>query len=178
MLYFFDTNALVRRYLFDDGSAWVQQVLEQRSISPFCYISELTRVEMLSSFYKIERIRKYHPSFMDAAVARFNRHMQLSDRELRQRRYEIIPLGEDAVERAQSLLRKYRGGVPQAIRSLDALQLAAALIARDSLSAESQSQLMFVTSDHQLGGVAQHEGFTVIRPEDQLSCRGSGCEGA
>jgi len=169
MLYFFDTNALVRNYVFDTGAAWVQSILEQRRIGPRCYISELACVETLSSLYKLERIRKYHSSFTDAAVARFNRHIEHSRRELRYRTYEIIPLGDDVVKRAQVLLRQYRSGAPHAIRSLDALQLAAALIARDSLTAESQSQLAFVTSDRQLGGVAHNEGFPLIRPEDEVS---------
>jgi len=131
------------------------------------FISELTRVEMRSSLYKLERIYQYHSAFTDAAIQRFERHLSLVASTPKDTAYRIVTLGPDVLLRASLLLHTYRSGKPHAIRTLDAIQLASAIIARGSLPHQERDQLRFVTSDKQLIGVATHEGLTVIRPEDQ-----------
>ncbi|HUY79266.1 MAG TPA: type II toxin-antitoxin system VapC family toxin [Ktedonobacterales bacterium] len=166
-IYFFDTNALVRRYLPGPGSEWIGQALKPQRPAHVLFISELTRVEMRSSLYKLERIFQYHSAFTDAAIQRFERHLSLVASTPKDTAYRIVALGPDVLLRASVLLRAYRSGKPHAIRTLDAIQLACALIARDSLPPQEREHLLFVTSDKQLIGVATHEGLTVLRPEDQ-----------
>lgn len=165
-VYFFDTNALVQGYLpSSPGSSWARAILSRGHGSRPVVISELARVEFRSSLYKLERTAGTHPSFTDAVVNRFDRDVRLSLDDARRRLYTIVPLADDVVERARALLQAYRSGTPHAVRSLDALQLAAAAIAREALPAADRASMTFVTSDRQLVGVASHEGFVVVRPE-------------
>jgi predicted nucleic acid-binding protein len=66
---------------------------------------------------------------------------------------------------AETLLERYRTSTPHALRSLDAIQLASAEQARSTLLANERADLIFVTVDRQLRGVAGHEGFQSINPE-------------
>ena len=51
------------------------------------------------------------------------------------------------------------------IRSLDAIQLASAMIARDTMA---DSAMLFIGSDGRLNEVARLEGFRVWNPCDEL----------
>lgn len=62
-IYFSDTNALVRRYLPGPGSEWIHQALKAQRPAHVLFISELTREEMRSSLYKLERNLSLSPSF-------------------------------------------------------------------------------------------------------------------
>ena len=164
---FFDTNALVQGYLPNTpGTGWMRRVLNKRHEAVPVYISELACVEFRSALYKLERVLGTHPSFTDALVNRFDRDVRLSLEGARQRLYTVIPLSADVMELARELLHTYRTGRPQALRSLDALHLAAALLVREALPVAERQGVAFVTSDRQLGGVAATEGFTVVRPEE------------
>src|SRR5579883_2320285 len=122
---------------------------------------------MHSSLYKLERIFQYHPAFTDSAIQRFERHLTLVASTPKDTAYQVVTLGPDVLLRATTLLSAYRSGKPHAIRTLDAIQLASALIAHDSLPPQERDQMRFVASDKQLIGVATHEGLSIIRPEDQ-----------
>lgn len=165
--FFFDTNALVQGYLPNTpGTGWIRQVLNKRHGTLPVYISDLARVEFRSSLYKLERIFGTHSSFTDALVNQFDCDVRLSLNGGRQRLYTIVALSGDVIERARELLGAYRSGKPYGLRSLDALQLATALLTREALPVDEQLWMALVTSDRQLGGVARHAGFIVIRPEE------------
>ena len=164
--YFLDTNALVQGYLPNtSGTGRVRQLLSKRHGAIPVYISELARAEFRSSLYKLERVFGTHRSFTDALINRFDRDVRLSQDGAAQRLYTVVALSADVIERARDLLHTYRTGKPQALRSLDALQLATALLARDALPASEQQRMAMVTSDRQLGGVAATAGLIVVRPE-------------
>ena len=63
--YFFDTNALVKAYIQERGSPWVNAAMAGKP-PPRIHISELTRVEMPSALYKVERIRGYSQALTDS----------------------------------------------------------------------------------------------------------------
>jgi hypothetical protein len=61
------------------------------------------------------------------------------------------------LQKAKELLQRY--GNTKALRSLDALQLAAGLVAR------AREELVFVYIDSKLLGVAAAEGLQILNPE-------------
>ncbi len=164
-VHFFDTNALVKAYIYEPGSPWVNGVMAVKIPPPHIYISELARIEVLSTLYKIERVRGYSSAFTDSAVNMFKRDLRLSMPTRRYRIYELVPLSDAVLTLAGTLLQKYRTGTPYALRSLDAIQLASAQLARSSLPSAEQADMTFVTVDRQLRGAAGAEGFQPINPE-------------
>jgi hypothetical protein len=98
-------------------------------------------------------------------VNTFTRDLRLSAPTRRFSIYEIVPLSDAVLTLAGALLLKYRAGTPYALRSLDAIQLASAHLARSSLAATDQTGMTFVTVDRQLRGAAGAERFQTINPE-------------
>lgn len=157
--YFFDTSAIVKRYYFERGSAWVKAMCESRSHPPL-YLSELSRVEFISALRRTGRNKQLHPSYIDTMINTFTRQIVLSDPSRDNPIYPIIPLSEAVTATAATLCDTYSGRDVEPIRTLDAIQLAAALLAAPTVDDE----LLFVTADTHLGAVAQDEGFRVINP--------------
>lgn len=162
--YFFDTNALIKAYVHESGSPWVNATMTGKPPSPI-YISELARVEVPSALYKVERIRAYSQALADSAINRFHTDMRLSAPTRRLKVFEIVLLSDQMLTLADALLRKYRTGKPNALRSLDAIQLASAVLARSGLPTVDRGGFTFVTVDRQLSGVAAAEGFLTTNPE-------------
>ncbi len=162
---FFDTSALIKAYIPEHGSSWVIGVMRAKAPTPRMFISELSRVEVPSALYKLERLRGYAQAFTDTAMNIFARDLRLSAPPRQLRVFDIITLTDAALVRAGTLLEKYRTGKPFALRSLDAIQLACATFARDGLPSSEQTGMVFATVDRQLRGVAAAEGFVVINPE-------------
>ncbi len=161
--YFFDTNALIKAYIHEPGSPWVNAAMASKP--PRVYISELARVELPSALYKVERIRGYSQALTDTAINRFLADLRLSAPTRRLKVFEIVPLSDQVLTLADALLRRFRTGTPYALRSLDAIQLASAVLARSALPPTERAHITFVTVDRQLRGVAGADGFPTINPE-------------
>lgn len=161
--YFLDTNAIIKAYRLEPGTDWINGVIGQKP-SPRIFISELARVEVPSTLYKIEREKRIDEAITNWACNRFERDIRLSDPSHKQRKYIVISFTPITFARAAELLKKYRSGSPNALRSLDGIQLACAIIARDTLPASERDEIAFVTADRQLLGIAGNEGFTVLNP--------------
>lgn len=156
---FFDSSALVKRYHIEDGSAWVRSICDPRTHPPL-YLAELARVEVIAALYRTGKLERLHPSFVASMVNTFDRHLALSNTARPTPAYRLIPLSPIVLELAARLCGRYQDALPHPLRSLDAIQLAASLLAATALSDE----LIFVTSDVRLATIAGLEGFRVIDP--------------
>jgi predicted nucleic acid-binding protein len=74
--------------------------------------------------------------------------------------YRLIALSPTVVEFAAELCNRYWDARPHPLRSLDALQLATAVLT----AAAIQDELLLVTADLRLAAIAPQEGLTVIDP--------------
>jgi predicted nucleic acid-binding protein len=163
-IYYFDTNALVKLYVFDKTSYWAIGVEAQRKPRHQIFTSEIVRVEVPSALYKIGRIDpNVDASAIDLSLRRFKRQVS-AETEYRNSRFLVVLLNGAILIQADALLTKYRGGRPKALHSLDALHLASAIVARSTLHESARDTMLFVSVDKQLRGCAQSEGFTVIDP--------------
>jgi len=142
VLTYIDTSMLVKRYVPEVGA----QALEQRLLGelPTLIISELVRVEFVSSLRRMERKGLIDRDFGNAALAYF-----LDD--IAQARIKVLPLNPICLERAASLIAQLKSP----LATLDGLHLATALIHRAA---------HFFTTDLQLSRAALEAGL-IVWPE-------------
>jgi len=164
--YYFDTNALIKLYIFDATSYWAIGAEAQKKPQNRLIVSEIARVEVPSAMYKIGRINpNVEAAEIDLAIRRFKRHMSAGTN-YRGSRFTISILNEAVLNQSDILLEQYRTGQPKALHSLDALHLASAMIIRNTLPEQERASIVFVSADKQLRGCAQNEGFAVIDPNN------------
>jgi hypothetical protein len=164
--YYFDTNALIKLYVFDATSYWAIGVEAKRKPQNSLIVSEIIRVELPSAMYKLERIdTNVDAAVIDLGIRRLKRHLS-AETGYRRARFLVSILNDTVFNQADELLEKYRAGQPKALHSLDALHLASAIIARNTLPAQERQSMIFVSADKQLRGCAQNEGFLVVDPNN------------
>jgi predicted nucleic acid-binding protein len=165
-IYYFDTNALVKLYVFDATSYWAIGVEAQDKPRNRLIVSEIVRVEVPSAMYKIGRIDpNIDAAETDLSLRRFKRHLS-AETSYRRSRFLVCLLNDTVLNQADTLLEKYRAGQPKALHGLDALHLASAIVARNTLLERERGEMVLVSADKQLCGSAQHEGFTVLGPNN------------
>lgn len=152
--YFLDSSALFKRYYFGQGSDWIKVVCEPH-LRPILYIADIAHIEVVRALRQKQREAEPHPSFIDAQVARFERHLLLSEPLRIPREYDIVPLAPSIIQFAAQLCNRYWDVRPHPLRSLDALQLASAVV----VAATTPEEIRFVTSDRRLAAVAEWSAF-------------------
>ncbi len=147
--YFFDSSALVKRYVAETGSAWVKQVTAPQT-GDRIYVASITAVEVVAA---ITRKKKgNHVSAADAAsaIARF-RHDLANDLRV----FDLTPVVLDS---AMALAEKH------ALRGYDAVQLAVALAIHGERIKLNLSLLTLIASDSALNTAASSEGLPADDP--------------
>ena len=111
-LYFFDSSALVKRYVHETGSVWVRDTTASAS-GHVIHLSLLTTAEIASALARRQREGSLSALERDRLLGAF-----LVDCA---RSYLLLQVEEDVIQRAVSLLRNYP------LRTADAIQLATAI---------------------------------------------------
>ncbi len=155
-VYFFDTSALVKRYVAETGSTWVNHVTDPKSGHKI-FIAAITAVEVVSAIMKKVRDTKNPLAQNDAqkAIAEFRNDFA--------NQYEVLTITDSLVQGAMRLPEKHK------LRAYDAVQLAAALIicaqsSKLGIPATGVPPLVLVTSDNDLLLAARNEGLAVDDP--------------
>ena len=154
-IYYFDTSALLKRYVAEAGSTWVRQVSTDQDLQTGLplhevMIGEVTRVEVAAAIAK--KVAKTHEISTvegDAAYQLFLSHAEAD--------YGIVLLTSPLIRNAAILARQH------ALRAYDALQLALAIHANALLKANDLA-LTFVAADKALLQTAQSEGLATDSP--------------
>lgn len=137
--YFFDTSALVKRYLVETGSGWVNQIISQPARQ--IYISRLTETEVSAAL-----TRRLNSTDTPGVLIKFDQDLLVS--------CITVTITDSIIDDAVLLARTQR------LRGCDSLQLATALeIAKDDAS------LIFVCSDIDLLTAAAAKGLQTENPE-------------
>jgi predicted nucleic acid-binding protein len=144
-IYFVDTSALAKRYVSEPGSAWVQSWIDPAS-GHLTIISALSTVEFIALLAR--RQREGNLSQNDFRLLRSNFLLHV------RQQYRVIALRRDVLESARQLVAKHP------LRTLDALQLAAAQVATSAMGTAP----IFVTADQKLLAIAAAEGFPTDHP--------------
>lgn len=160
--YFFDSSAILKRYVQEQGSTWVRTVCGTRARS-YLYLSELAQTEVVAALRREGRTlvvqQGFHRSAIDATVNIFERDVLRSVNRPGSI-YDFIPLTTRTVTLARQLCNSFWLPPTPSLRSLDAIQLASALIARTI----APDPVIFVTADARLEIIAQSLGFTTDNP--------------
>src|SRR5262249_39161307 len=104
--YFFDSSALVKRYHFEPGSAWVRSICDPRTRLAL-YLSQLAQVEVVSGWRRTGRRETLHPSFVHTLVTLFGRHLVLSNPARPRLMYRLIALSPTVLDLAAELCNRY-----------------------------------------------------------------------
>jgi predicted nucleic acid-binding protein len=137
---YFDTSALVKRYVRERGSAQVGSLLRRHDLLS----SAITPVEILSALGRRKRSGDLSEEDFSALLSRVQ-----SDR----LRWELVEVGGAVLSRAEGIVQ---GNVP--VRALDAVHVASLL----EFQAASAIQISLVTGDARQRDAANYLGLGVI----------------
>lgn len=150
-IYDLDTSGLIKRYVTEAGSSGVQQLFQDKQDHLFL-TSRLTMPETYSAFAR--RLREGSVSAVDYQVnlQAFQLHSATS--------YRFIELTEEVVHISRRLLEQYP------LRANDAVQLASALVAYQTLQNALLRPMIFLAADNRLLTVATEEGLLAQNPNE------------
>lgn len=147
--FFFDSSGLVKRYILETGTAWVQTISDTAA-GHDCFLAEITGAEMIAAVTR--RRRRGDLTQIDAA----NALTEINADFLRD--FLLIEVSLSRVQEAMVLAERH------GLRGYDAVQLACALFLRGQGQLSGQADSVFITADRELMTAARAEGLTVDDP--------------
>ncbi len=142
--YFLDTSAVLKRYVHETGTAWVQ-ALAAPSARNSLFVVRITQAESVAAITRRERGGSITPQDAATAVADFQLDFA--------RQYRVVEVSAGLVAQAATLARQH------ALRGYDAVPLAAVL----EIHATDPS-LTLLSADVELNAAAMMEGLLVDDP--------------
>jgi predicted nucleic acid-binding protein len=142
--YFMDSSALVKHFIDENGSEAVCRIVENEKI----IISRLTQVEVISAIARWSR--KQSPMLdINALIEAFQYFVT--------ERFNIVEINPKPALEIAVRIAKHHG-----LRAADSIQLACALIAKQSIGSDP---FTLVSCDRELNSAAQIEGIAVENPD-------------
>lgn len=141
MIVFLDTSSLFKLYFQEEGSAEIDTFFAENSINSVL-ISGLTIIEFRSIVWRKVRMKEVSPADDHTIFTLFSQDLD---------RYQFIDIDEQLLQTASQLIDKH--GL-NGLRSLDALQLASAVTARERVT-------LYKTADRLLNDLFKAEGLPV-----------------
>ena len=145
--YYLDSNALVKRYAQETGSAWIISLTNPQAGTATC-TALVTGVESVEAVTRSERMGSIAEHDAMAAVTIFKHHFKNENR--------IVLMTTGIINRAKDRAQQY------GLRGYDAIQLASALTVQADLPANAVDSFVFVSADRHLNEAAH--GSTCLRP--------------
>lgn len=146
---YFDTSALLKRYVSEAGSSWVMAYLASAT-APAVFTSRLTEVEAVCAFARRLRDGTLLPTDHATVVQAFDYDIAY--------RYYPLDLTPVTVDAARRLANRHP------LRAYDAVQLATAWLLNQEILRTSEPPLTFICADDRLITVAQAEGLLTENP--------------
>jgi predicted nucleic acid-binding protein len=145
--YFFDSSAIVKRYVTERGSTWVRS-LTIPSTGNDLYLARVTGVEVVAAL--VGHTPPLPPPLLAQALADFRHDYQTQ--------YQLVEITPALIQEAMILAERCR------LRGYDAVQLAAALQVHAVHLAMGVSSIVFISADVKLNAAATAEGLGVDDP--------------
>lgn len=149
--YFLDSSALVKRYVPEMGSSWIQSITAPNT-GNYIAIARLAWVEVFSAFARRQREGSLSSDELDIIVQKFRNDFATQ--------YQVIEVDQILFESAGELVIQYP------LRAYDAIQLASALRLQYNLAQTTNIQLIFMTADVRLINIAQSESLVTDNPNN------------
>ena len=147
--YFLDSSGLVKRYVAEAGSGWVQSLCAPDAGNT-TYISRITGAEVIAAIFRRLRMGDLRPEDAQAVARRFKDDFG--------RVYRVIEVTADVVERAMNLAEA------RALRGYDAVQLATALEIYHLRREMNLPPVTFISADRDLNEAAEAERLPTDNP--------------
>ena len=147
--YFFDSSAIVKRYVRETGTSWVRRLTRRGQPDPI-YLARITAVEVTAAVARRRASGKPTPARARSIFALFRSHLAT--------RYLIMEVTPALVDAAMRLADTHE------LRAYDAVQLAAALELNGRWLAAGMGSITLVSADQGLNDAAIAEGLTVENP--------------
>lgn len=148
--FFVDSSALVKRYVTEVGTPWIQ-ALSNPVAGNTLVSAAITRVEVAAALASRHRASAgLSLAERDGAVALLEQHCATE--------YVLIPIDTPVLDRGLTLTQRYR------LRGYDALQLATARAVNDSYLVAGLLPLTFLSADRDLLNAALAERLIVDDP--------------
>lgn len=148
-VYFFDTSAIVKRYVIEVGTAWVRAVADPAA-GHSLYLCRITAVELTSAVTRRQRGSAIPANDAALILAAFRQDFALQ--------YRIVELTPTLLDSAVIIAESY------GLRAYDAVQLAVASELHGQRNAAGMSPLTLVSADQELNSAATLIGLTVEDP--------------
>jgi hypothetical protein len=145
---FFDSSGLVKRYVNEIGTAWVNSIVDPALGNQF-HLASITGVEVVSAITRQGRSGNLSAAATAAALTQFRREFATM--------FRIVDLSPALIAHAMTLAETH------ALRGYDAVQLAAAL----QVNAQSLAlglPFFLISADADLNAAALAEGLPVDDP--------------
>jgi predicted nucleic acid-binding protein len=147
--FYLDASALVKRYLAETGSAWVEALCADETNHAIA-IAHIGVVEVAAAFAAKRRGNHITVEEYDSALADLLRDAQV--------RYRLVVVNPTLVDSAIQLTRRRK------LRGYDAVHLACALAVNKPLVENKLPPLTFVSADDDLLAAAAAEGLAIENP--------------
>lgn len=151
--FYFDSSALVKRYISESGSSWVSGMFDP-SLGHDAFIAAITPVEMIAAIARRARGKSITQDQATTAYSLIRSDLQTG--------YQVVELNEAVLTSAMQLAESH------ALRGYDAVQLAGALEINTLLLNNDLPPLVFVSADTELNKVAAAEGLAVEDPNQHV----------
>jgi predicted nucleic acid-binding protein len=145
----FDASAIVKRYLNEIGSGWVQGLADPTAAHEI-FLTRITRVEIIAAVTRRGRGGLLPACAVPAFLAQF-RHDAVHQ-------YSILETAPALLTDADRLAEIY------GLRAYDSVQLAATTELHQARSTTGLSRLTFISADQELNAAAIAEGIDVDDP--------------
>lgn len=160
--YYFDTNALLARFLTRVPGSAVVRALCEPDAHHTLLLAEITEAELCATLNQLRRGGGLRTKTCERLIAIFWQQVSAGE-------YAILPITTAIIHRAAELCATH------ALRGYDAVQLSCALAARDAArladaDADASTESMFagdpifLTADKRLQQAVLAEGFVLIDP--------------
>ena len=149
--YFLDSSALVKRYVPETGSAWIQ-VIADAATGNLLIISRITWVEVLSALARRQREGGLSATDVNLIIQPFRYDLN--------NQYQVVELDRTLTENAGQLVNQYP------LRAYDAVQLASVLRIQPAFATATSTSLVFLSADDRLLTIAQTAGLLTDNPNN------------
>lgn len=151
--YYADSSALVKRYVNETGSAWVQSLCDPSSEHVIA-LAHIGLVEIAAALAMKVRQGTLSPIIRDNLLRDLRHDAQIQ--------YWLIDVDYSLIERAVELTRQHK------LRGYDAVHLSAALFLHETLVQAQLPAPVLVCADNDLSIAAQSVGLSTVDPNTYL----------
>ena len=147
--YFLDSSALLKRYVLEIGTGWVQSITDAQNQN-LLIVAHIAWVEICSAIARRQREGNISSTQANQVLTASRTHWNTQ--------YFIVAIDNTVIDLAGQLVNQHP------LRAYDAVQLASALSLQGQLAPPNPTSLTFLTADTRLLAIAQTESLLVDNP--------------